>query len=150
MKHSMKQRGVGLIEVLITLLILSTSLITLTTLQNKSVQFNQMAYFRTQANIMAYDILDRIRVNKRDLPSYTVALGAFDGASQPANTNIAATDLYEWRRQIDAELPSGQGGITCTAATGECEITIVWDEINSSDVDDDAEATSKFMYMVKI
>lgn len=149
MKHSMKQRGVGLIEVLITLLILSTSLITLTTLQNKSVQFNQMAYFRTQANIMAYDILDRIRVNKQNLPSYTVALGAFDGASQPANTNIAATDLYEWRRQIDAELPSGQGGITCTAA-GVCEITIVWDEINSSDADDEAEATSRFMYMARI
>src|SRR5690606_27805074 len=57
------ERGVGLIEVLVTLLILSTTLIALSALQTRSLQFNQGAYFRSQANMLAYDMLDRIRVN---------------------------------------------------------------------------------------
>ena len=42
-KHPLHERGVGLIEVLVTLLILSTTLIALSALQTRSLQFNQGA-----------------------------------------------------------------------------------------------------------
>lgn len=151
-----RQRGVGLIEVLVTLLILSTSLITLTAMQNRSLQFNQMSYFRSQANILAYDILDRMRLNVSSISSYNVALAAFGRSAAPASSNIPATDLYEWRRDIDARLPNGQGGIQCNAATRICDVTITWDEINNSDanstnsVNGQNESTSIFVYSVRI
>lgn len=151
-----QQRGVGLIEVLVTLLILSTSLITLTAMQNRSLQFNQMSYFRSQANILAYDILDRMRLNVSSIGSYNVALAAFGGGSAPAASNIPATDLYEWRRDIDTRLPDGKGGIQCNAATRICDVTITWNEINSSDanstnsVNGQDESTSTFIYSVRI
>lgn len=153
MKYVKQQSGVGLIEVLVTLLILSTSLITLTAMQNRSLQFNQMAYFRSQANMMAYDILDRIRLNKsnlnNNLASYSIALAAFSG-SAPSSVNITATDIYEWRRDIDARLPNGKGAISCDNATNVCDITISWDEINSTSVANASESTSKFVYSARI
>lgn len=152
-----QQRGVGLIEVLVTLLILSTSLITLTAMQNRSLQFNQMSYFRSQANILAYDILDRMRLNAANINAYNVALAPFgNGGAAPASANIPATDLFEWRRDIDARLPNGQGGIQCNAATRICDVTITWDEINNSDanstnsVNGQNESTSRFVYSVRI
>lgn len=150
MRRMMPQRGVGLIEVLVTLLILSTSLITLTAMQNRSLQFNQMAYFRSQANIMAYDIMDRIRLNKTNLSAYNIALAAFGAGGTPSNTNITATDLYEWRKDIDARLPNGQGSISCNNTTGVCDITIAWDEINSTSIANVNESTSKFVYSARM
>lgn len=151
MKNIRRQRGVGLIEVLVTLLILSTSLITLTAMQNRSLQFNQMAYFRSQANIMAYDILDRIRLNKSNLNAYDVALAEFSGGPAPAAGNMAATDVFQWRQNIDARIPNGQGGIECDNATGICNITISWNEINSAtEIDDDDESTSEFTYSARL
>jgi type IV pilus assembly protein PilV len=151
MKNIIHQRGVGLIEVLVTLLILSTSLITLTAMQNRSLQFNQMAYFRSQANIMAYDILDRIRLNRLNLDAYDVALAAFGGGSAPATGNMVATDIYQWRQGIDARIPGGQGGIECDNATRICNITISWSEINSvAETNDEDESTSEFLYSARL
>jgi type IV pilus assembly protein PilV len=150
MNNIRQQRGVGLIEVLVTLLILSTSLITLTAMQNRSLQFNQMAYFRSQANIMAYDILDRIRLNRSNLNAYNMTLAAFSGGTTPAAGNIAATDIFQWRQGIDARIPGGQGGIECNNVTGICNVTILWGEINSTEIDDDEESTSKFIYSARL
>lgn len=150
MRKIAHQRGVGLIEVLVTLLILSTALITLTSLQNRSLQFNQMAYFRSQANIMAYDILDRIRLNRSNLNAYNVTLAAFSGGTTPAAGNMAATDIFQWRQGIDTRIPGGQGGINCNNVSGICNVTILWNEINSTVVDDDKESTSKFIYSARL
>ena len=153
MKNKYCQQGVGLIEVLVTLLILSTSLITLTAMQNRSLQFNQMAYFRSQANILAYDILDRMRTNKGNagsLAAYDVELAPFAGGAAPAVTDHVATDLYEWRREINAHIPGGQGAIECDVATSVCSVTIEWEEINSTRLADEDESTSTFVYSARL
>lgn len=151
MINKMRQHGVGLIEVLVTLLILSTSLITLTAMQNRSLQFNQMAYFRSQANIMAYDILDRMRLNRANLAAYSnVTLEAFGGGAAPAASNIAATDIFQWRRDINARIPGAAGGIECNAGTNICTVTIDWDEINSTTSEDEDEKTSVFVYAARL
>ena len=62
-----KQQGAGLIEVLVTVLILGTSLLALAALQSRSLQYNHSAYLRSQANILAYDILDRVRINRSNM-----------------------------------------------------------------------------------
>lgn len=150
MKSRSRQQGVGLIEVLVTLLILSTSLITLTAMQNRSLQFNQMAYFRSQANILAYDILDRMRLNRDNLAAYNVALAAFGGGAAPAAANVAASDVFQWRSDIDTRIPGATGGIACNAATNVCTITIDWEEINSTEIDDEDEKTSMFEYSARL
>lgn len=129
LKH---QKGVGLIEVLVTLLILSTALISLSALQTRSLQFNQGAYFRSQANIYGYDIIERMRVNLANIADYKVEAAPFDINSAPVTAPLAAADIDDWLRKIATTLPNGQGELDCDDGTKICVVTIVWDEINNS------------------
>lgn len=127
-----KARGVGLVEVLVTLLLLSIALLTLTTLQSRSLQYNQGAYFRSQANIFAGDILERMRNNSGALTSYNIVAAAYDLEAAAATGDLATVDVDQWRRSLAANLPAGQGSINCVAASNICSITISWTEFNSS------------------
>ena len=57
------QKGYGLIEVLVSVLVLSIGLLGLAGLQTQSLRFNNEAYFRTQATLLAMDMSDRLRTN---------------------------------------------------------------------------------------
>lgn len=120
------QRGVGLIEVLVTLLVLSSSLMALAALQTRSLAFNHGAYIRSQTNIYAYDILDRIRLNSTNLANYNVAPAVFDPSSSVVTAPLAAADIDAWRRAIATSIPSGQGSIACVVAIQVCTVTIIW------------------------
>lgn len=139
------QRGAGLIEVMVTVLILSTSLLGLAALQNRSLQYNHSAYLRSQANILAYDLLDRIRINRANIGSYSLAVTA----SPPTGSLLASTDLREWRASIAAALPDGKGGISCAAISRICTVTIQWAEQDGIGVDGNADASS-FQYTTRI
>ena len=124
-----QQKGVGLIEVLVTLLILSASLLAIASLQSRSLMYNHSAYIRSQANILAFDMLERIRVatsaNLVDLnTAYSVTPATFDLSSAVVTSPRAAADIDQWRRNIATSFPSGTGGITCVNATRICTITI--------------------------
>lgn len=142
-----QQAGVGLIEVLVTLLILSTSLLALGAMQTRSLQFNQGAYFRSQANIFAYDILDRMRINVANLKDYDSALINVPENTAPVLAPLAAADLHAWRRNISAELPNGKGGIDCDEEK-MCKLTIEWDELNSTG--NAAENKTTFTYSARL
>lgn len=139
-----KQTGAGLIEVMVTVFLTATALLALAALQNRSLQFNQGAYFRSQANILAYDVLDRIRLNRANLVSYEIAAG---DTTPAAGGSVAETDLNEWRTGIESRLPNGQGAIDCDV-NSVCTVTISWDELNGSG--EATEDTSTFSYSAKI
>ncbi len=80
--------GFTLIEVLVALLVLSIGLLGLAALQNTALQFNTDSYQRTQATLLAYDILDRMRAN-----SLAVSAGNYDAStSSDANSKVSAYD----------------------------------------------------------
>jgi type IV pilus assembly protein PilV len=142
-----KQQGVGLIEVLVTLLVLSTALLALAALQTRSLQFNHDAYLRSQANIFAYDMLDRMRLNVANLNDYNSALAAANLTSTPVTTPIAAADLDAWRRAIAVSLPEGKAGIAC-AADSVCTLTIAWYEQHGTQTS--TEGTMTFTYSARL
>lgn len=138
------QQGAGLIEVLVTVLILGTSLLALAALQSKSLQYNHSAYLRSQANILAYDILDRVRINRANVANYS--LGVDD--AKPTGSTLAQADMNEWLTNIETMLPGADGGIECVAATSFCTVTIQWAEQNSSG--DASEDESEFVYTTRL
>lgn len=125
-----KNQGASLIEVLIAALILGTALLTLTSLQTRSLQFNQSAYLRSQANILAYDILDRIRINRDKATEYDLALAN----AAPTGTKLSEKDLKSWLDAIAVLLPDGDGSIDCDAK--KCTVNIQWTEQLSSVIDE--------------
>lgn len=122
------QTGVGLIEVLITVLVLSTALMALAALQTRSLQYNSSAYLRSQANIIAYDIMDRIRI------------------SSPGTGTVASLDDGEVSALV-AALPKGEGSVECSGR--ECTVSITWTEPTANKSGDSLEETT-FSYTTRI
>lgn len=133
------QRGVSLIEVLVTLVILSIGLLGIAGMQVMSVKNTNVAAQRSIATQQAYDIAERIRANI-GVPS--VAGGAVNGsydnllAVTPADpgcagpctpTQQAVADHRAWNLENARVLPSGSGTVVGTLATGYT-VTLNWIE----------------------
>ena len=138
-----RQRGAGLIEVLVTVLILGTSLLALAALQSKSLQYNHSAYLRSQANILAYDILDRVRINRGNVSSYSQKMDA----GKPLGGTVASNDIRDWLSNIESMLPGADGAITCDA-NDVCTVEIQWAEQSSSG--EESEEQGSFVYTTRI
>lgn len=123
------QKGTSLIEVLVTVLILATSLLAMAALQSRSVQHNHSSYLRSQANILAYDIIDRIRIAT---PSSVAA------PVRPSDANIT---------NILSPLPGGEGKVDCDGPTRVCTVVISWKEQDG--LNEDGESSS-FAYTTRI
>ncbi len=61
--HYNNQPGFTLIEVLVSMVILSIGLLGIFAMQSRALMDNQDAYLRTQAVFLAYEMSDRIRAN---------------------------------------------------------------------------------------
>jgi type IV pilus assembly protein PilV len=135
-----QQQGVGLLEVLVTALVLAVGLLGMAVLQIKSTQFNQSAYIRSQANILAYDIADRMRANPK--VSYNIAVGT----AAPTGTALVDIDLNQWKNQLSGSLPAGKGSISCVASATStnldvCTITVFWRESSQAPTEPDISLT---------
>jgi type IV pilus assembly protein PilV len=151
MKLLKAQSGATLIEIAITVLILATSLLAMATLQTRSLQYNQAAFMRSQANIHAYDITDRIRIN-RGAASINIEKYSADYDATPSGNALAVTDVSEWRANIVRSLPGGKGKIACVLATRVCKVSIKWsdEQIFGAEATSNPEATSEFIYSTAI
>ena len=129
-----RQKGVALIEVLVTILIVLVGFMGLAGLQTMSMKNNQSAYLRTQASYLAYDIIDKMRANidSAKTGQYTMALNAAPSGSANCDStvcdaaNIAVFDKNLWKCSLGkwntntvcstlgltGYLPDGDGAIT--------------------------------------
>lgn len=122
-KSAAAQKGVTLIEVLIALVILSIGLVGLATLQTVGLRANHSAYLRSQAVIMAYNVVDRMRANRPAATSgaYDIALG--DSAS---GGGVPEADLADWKARLDRLLPVGDGSVA--VSSGEVTVVVRYDD----------------------
>lgn len=114
--HSL--RGFTLLEVLITILVVSVGLLGLAALQAFSLKADQSANFRTQATSMAYMIIDRMRGHGGG--PLTTATAYYGNGSD----DRAQRDLKEWRALIQSSLPDGTGTLVFDA--GSINVQIQW------------------------
>lgn len=143
------QSGATLIEVAITVLVLATSLLAMSTLQTRSLQFNQSAFMRSQANIFAYDIMDRMRINRGTDNENRLSAYNADYEADPSGNAVALADVAAWRDRLGKNLPEGKGKIACVQATRICTVSIKWKDsslFNENDEDQAAEAVSEFNF----
>lgn len=108
-----RQAGVGLIEVLIALLVLSVGVLAIIGMQVSGKQANYDAVQRTTAAHLAADLVERMRANPLALDSYLTgavleedaplaepAPGCSSDTDTCSDDELAADDLYEWERQM--------------------------------------------------
>jgi len=124
------QAGVGLIEVMVAVLILSIGFIGFAALQARSLSTNNSAMARSMATIASYSILDAMRA---DLPN--AKAGQYNGtvvgnACPTAVTTLSKAQLVQWCGQLAEMLgksASTKGEVACDAV-GSCTVTITFDD----------------------
>ena len=137
--NNKRETGATLIEILITVLVLSVGLLGMATLQFDAVKLNHDAFLRSKAVNLAYDMSDRVRVNREGANGgdYSIALGAVPPAvvtSPSSPSQIADADMRAWLINLAAELPAGDGSIvyrddgSTTRFGDELTIQVCWDE----------------------
>lgn len=125
--HS-RQHGFTMIEVLVTIVILSIGLLGLASLQANGLRTSYSAYQRSLANSLAYDIIDRMRANRprgisnvnNMVNNYTLAMS--DTPSDVTCTSCTASqmarkDKYQWMQLLKSArlgLPEADGAIAVT------------------------------------
>lgn len=138
--------GFTLVEVLVTLLVLSIGLLGIDKLLLVSSRANDSAYMRTQATALAYSILDSMRANRDAALGGSYLYSSSHPVSNPntlcplsspcSSTAIAQYDLYQWQQALTAQLPSGSGTITTTGVADSvtnvtdttATITVTWND----------------------
>jgi len=111
------QRGVTLLEVLVSIVVLSVGLLGYAGLQTLSLKNNNSAYQRSQATLLTSDIVDRMRADRPNLASYSVGLGS--AGSYP--------DVISWKLNVETALPDGDASVE-VGLNGIATITIQWDD----------------------
>lgn len=133
--NKFNQAGFTLLEVMVAVFVLGVGLLGLAQLQITSLKYNLSAESRTQASLLAGDMLDRIRANQSAAQAGNYSFNV--GQTPPANNNtIADADINEWLANLAFFLPQGDGQISCNtfaiASEFICDITVTWTESQNS------------------
>lgn len=138
-----KQSGFSLIEVMVTAVILSGSLLGIAQLQATSVRNTQDAFYRATANTLAYDIIDRMRANRSisaattnyaiNIGDAVVASDCESAACTPAQ--LAVYDIEAWKYLLANNLPGGDGAIAVVvgAVGADVSVTVKWQDTDNDD-----------------
>lgn len=160
-KPRARSSGFSLIEVLIAAFVIAIGVLGVSSAQLISIKNNQSAYYRSQANFLAMDILDRMRANPNgvqggfysNIDTTTVTASAelptcaaeITGCTAQA---IATADAQQWAanftRDGNVGLIPGSSGTVVTQVAGavtNVTVTITWAE-HSWDDDPDGDGDS--------
>ncbi|MFI9650974.1 type IV pilus modification protein PilV [Guyparkeria sp. GHLCS8-2] len=133
---SKRQAGVGLIEILIAVLVLSIGFLGMAALQTKALSNNNSAMDRTQATIASYSILDAMRADRANVLNGNYNTTVTVGSCPGAGGTLASVQLDRWCTGSTGVTPPDGLAALGTGATGEiscdgngiCEITVTFDD----------------------
>ncbi|MCD6679702.1 MAG: prepilin-type N-terminal cleavage/methylation domain-containing protein [Burkholderiaceae bacterium] len=141
-----RQRGFTLLEILVTLVIVSLGLLGAAGMQMRMIGEDQEGFQRAQALLLLDDIQNRMAANRADAASYASATerGTEDPTDCTAPDTITKRDLCEWSdalrggiEKIDADdvgtILAGRGCIEqIDVAPLTFRITVVWQGMTPS------------------
>lgn len=142
------QRGIGLVEVLMALLIVAIGVLGYAGLQLRALDSTTMAYTRGQATSIAQAAVERIKANPLETDYYIDSSNwptgepgaAFDekcsNAQDCTPAEIAAWDISQLRWLTWNLLPTGRIDVSpCAGSALQC-VRVSWNETLPSDCED--------------
>lgn len=139
-----RQHGVGLIEVLIAVLVLSIGFLGIAALQARSLSMNNSSMARSVATIDSYSILDAMRADLASAQSGAYNTTVKANACPSDKSTLANAQLGQWCGQLAAGLGASAtttGTITCTGLIGDCTVTVSFDDSKSKSAATDTSGT---------
>ena len=125
------QSGVGLIEVLIAVLVLSIAFLGIAALQAMSLSTSNSSMARSMATIASYSILDAMRADVTNARAGVYnTTGITADACPAAGTTLATYQVNQWCTELGQNLgpvATTTGAISCTTS-GDCTITVAFND----------------------
>jgi type IV pilus assembly protein PilV len=132
-----RQRGISMVELLVSLLIFSFGMLGLAGLQTRTLSFNQSSLYRSQATALGDDVLDRMRADRQNAVAGLWDTALTTNAAGVTGSELYKTDLKLWKQSVEALLPSGKGSVGVDSGT--VTVIITWDD-SRSDRDDPTQS----------
>ena len=131
---------------MVTLAIVSFGLLGIAGIIANSLKSHHTSHGRTQASMLAYDIIERMRANRVTAEATPSPYDLPITATAPVEDTVAANDLRQWRQALAATLPEGRGSITLHDQTKKVTVVIQWrqrklERGTSADTDDAQQLT---------
>jgi type IV pilus assembly protein PilV len=143
------QSGISLLEVLVSVIVLSVGLLGVAGLQLSGLQYTQAAYQRSQATAVTASLIERMRSNREG-----VADGEYDGLSVTANQSgltthdcsvtagcspaeIADRDIEAWTTTSLPRL-GGSAAASVSRNGNVFTINVAWADVSERDSSGDA------------
>ena len=136
----LRQKGLSLIEVMITLAVFSFGLLALAALMASGLKYNTSALHRSYATSQAYDMADRMRANRlgldagyyNDLSESDTDPDCIESGCTPEQ--MAHYDTWQWNTDNARLLPEGAGTVSLKSSdSGIYTITIAWNDDRDPD-----------------
>ncbi len=129
-----RQHGFTLVEVLVTIIIMSVGLLGVVGLQLASMRSNHSAYLRTQATLAAYDLIDRMRADPASFSGKHFEAGADSGSGAFDNwaDEVGRLSLRPPEGKPLGEVNCADSDNACLA--GNCQVIVRWDDAHGDDV----------------
>ncbi len=124
-----RQRGVGMIDFLVAVLVLTIGMLGMAGLQSWTLKNNESSLQRGMAVVQAYYIADVMRADRLNAVN-----GVYDldiGDPSPVGTDFASTARADWRTSIQDVLgPDATGAIDCNGPV--CDVIVRWNDSRSA------------------
>lgn len=124
-------RGIGLIEVLVSVLVLAVGLIGIAAMQSLALRGGQGSLEASQAVMQTNSIIEAMRANRVNAAAYNTGTKI---CTAPSGTGLADKDKAAWLTALKANI--GGGASTCGQITGcpnACVVTVFWDDTRAGD-----------------
>lgn len=158
-----RERGVTLIELLVSLVVIGIGLLGIMQLYAKGQTSELEAQQRGQAILLVNDMIDRMNANRSAVDCYDISTGASattylgtgntttfkcSGVDTSATRAVADSDLADWGTQLDEDggLVGGRGCITKDTSGTSDEYTVVIAWQGRSFRDDPSESCASGQY----
>jgi len=140
MKHSHRQRGLSMIEVLVSLTVVAFGLLGLAGLQARSMSYQKDSFDRKAAAELAAQLTERVRANYDGFRAgnYNVSMAPGDAtpAAVPACADaqncsaaeVAARDWAMWRIDVRRRLPASGVYLVAPANSVGMRLIVAWQE----------------------
>ena len=125
---SRQARGVSLIEVLVSVVILGVGLLGIAAMRSVALRSGQSSLESSQGVMQTMSITESMRANRVNAAAYN--LGAMQ-CTVPAGGTLAQNDIAAWITALKTTIGTAGDTSTCGQITGcplNCVITVRWDD----------------------
>ena len=127
-----RMRGVSLVEILVSVVIIAIGLLGIAAMQSMALRGGQSSLESSQAMMQTQSILESMRANRANVGDYATGGMLCDSADASATNALAQEDLATWLDALKATIGTENDATTCGQvaqnALGNWTVTVQWDD----------------------